>query len=174
MSARCLAPLDEFTAQTDAERVTLPLAHGRRLTIDAEGDASERVQIRSRSGSLEVDLRLDERGVRLVVEAIDLSLVAARSLSVTAEDIALRSRRALELDAGADMRVRVAGTRHTTVDGVDRTEAHSIETQANEGDLVIRARADVRVDAEHIGLNDDPCPAPLPWTLAASESREER
>lgn len=175
----------EATAHHVAESITVPLAHGRRLTVEPGADGEERVHVRSRSGQLEVALVFTAEGARLSIEAAELSLAAARSLTLTtagsltlagdkiavsAGTLLLQGQRGVELGSGADLRMDVSGMRHSAIGGADRTEAHSIETQANEGDLVLRARSDIRLDGEHIGLNDDPCPGPLPWTQAATPS----
>ncbi len=150
----------------------MPLAHGRRLSVvpNAEGDI---LHVRSREGSVELSIALGRDGAKVRLCAVDLELVGTRALTLEAQRVSVKSHDSLDLVAAGDMRVDVSGQRHTTVQGADRTEAFTIESQANEGELILRARGDVRVDGEHIGLNDDPCPGPLAWTTAATHPREE-
>ncbi len=169
-SSASLELLTEEPAQE--EESTLLLAHGRRLSVGSttEGDV---LRVRSREGQIELSISLGQGGAKLRFESAELELVGTRSLSLAADHVSVKSRGNLELGAAGDLRAVIGGDRHTTVRGVDRSEANTIESQANEGEIVLRARSDVRVDAEHIGLNDDPCPGPLPWTTAARTTESE-
>lgn len=149
-----------------SERIAL--SQGQSLDVERRA-SGDRLTVRGLRGEVTLRVVLTDEGPILSFQAADLAIEATRSLRLAAEHVAIGARRSMSLTTGEDMDVRVGGRRHTRVEGRDLTEASAVETQANDGDVVLRAREDVRVDAEHIGLNDDPCPGALPWTKAAGE-----
>jgi hypothetical protein len=150
------------------EAVTVPLTLGGSASIVRE-ESGDRIVVRSRGGTVTLTIELGEAGPKLRFSGADVVLEATHRLSLRAESVELVAERDLVTTVGGDAKLAVGGARHTRITGADRLEAHTLETQANEGEIVLRAREDVRIDAEHIGLNDDPCPGPLPWTAAAEE-----
>ena len=143
------------------------LSSGRRVTLEAGADG-DRIRVRDPNGRLVLRVHVSEAGAALELEG-DLQLNAPGRLTLAAEDIALHAARDLELCAGRDIRERVAGSRHAQIDGADRLEAASIELQASEQAVGVRAMEGIRLDGEHIGLNDDPAPAPFSWSAIAEE-----
>lgn len=136
------------------------LSRGRSLEVETDGQ-HDRLTIRAASGAIVLAIEVGDHGPVLRFEAAELQLAATRALRLSAETI--------EVEAKGDLNTKVGGTHHTRVEGAERLEAARIELQANEEEVVIRAREDIRIDGEHIGLNDDLAPAPLPWTAAALE-----
>lgn len=169
-SSQPLATLEPATATlgdcSSNEPVWEHLAHfpssrlscGRSLEVETDGQ-HDRLTIRAASGAVVLSVEVGDHGPVLRFEAAELQLAATRALRLSAETI--------EVEAKGDMNTKVGGTHHTRVEGAERLEAARVELQANEEEVVIRAREDIRIDGEHIGLNDDLAPAPLPWTSAA-------
>jgi hypothetical protein len=110
-----------------------------------------------------------EGGPVLSFDAAEIEIASRGELTLTGRDVRVRAARDLLVDVGGDARTHVAGDRHTSVRGAERLEADRVELQANEEDVAVRARERVLLDAEHIGLNDDPLPAPFEWSRAANE-----
>ena len=156
------------------DRVELPrqeaevlLSSGRRVDLEAGADG-DRIRVRDRSGRVVLRVHVSEAGASLEIDG-DLELSAPGKLTFAAEDIALHAKRDLEISAGRDVRERVAGIRHAQIDGAERLEAASIELQASEQAVGVRAMEGIRLDGEHIGLNDDPAPAPFSWSAIADD-----
>jgi hypothetical protein len=166
-----LAPALSALAQEASglvDAITVPLSHGGSAAIE-RAEAADRIVVRSREGTVTLTVELGPAGPKLHFSSAEVVLEASRTLALRAETVELHAGRDLLTRVGGDARAEIAGQRHTRIAGADHLEAHTLETQANEGEIVLRAREDVRIDAEHIGLNDDPCPGPLSWTLAAEE-----
>jgi hypothetical protein len=149
-----------------SDAVTIPLSGGGSAAIERR-EVADRIVVRSREGTVTLTVELGPAGPKLHFSGAEVVLEATRALALRAESLELYASGGLVTRVGGDARTEIAGQRHTRIVGADRTEAHTLETQANEGEIVLRAREDVRIDAEHIGLNDDPCPGPLAWTWVA-------
>jgi|1185.fasta_scaffold518397_2 hypothetical protein len=85
-----------------AAPTTLDLQHGRTLVVEPAGD-DDLVEVRAESGTLEIRVRLTEDGPVLELESVKLSLRAARSLDVSAEEITLSGSADVRIDAGGDV-----------------------------------------------------------------------
>ncbi len=159
--------LDEVDGPTDACSVLL--TSGRRLDASAT-EAGDRIEVRSTSGKLVLTVLVTDRGATLELEAADISLASRGDLRLSGRDVHLAASRDLSVEVGGQERRRVALDRHTSVGGRERLEAARVELQASEEDVCVRARDVVRIDGELVALNDDPAPAPFPWSAAASAS----
>jgi hypothetical protein len=85
-----------------AAPTTLDLRHGRTLVLEPAGE-DDLVEVRAESGTVEVRLRLTEDGPVLELESVKLSLRAARSLDLSAEEITLSGSADVRIDAGGDV-----------------------------------------------------------------------
>ena len=155
------------------EHVALPvteaalvLTSGRSVELCAAAD-EDRITVRGRDGKVVLRIGLTDAGAALELAGPELELRAPERLTLAAKDISIRAERDLELSVGGNVREVVAGSRHAEVHGPDRLEAAEVELQANERSVCVRAMEAVTLDAEHIGLNDDPCPRPFAWSSIA-------
>lgn len=145
----------------EAER-SVTLRSGRRYELGSEG-AYDRLTVRSRSGVVLLRVCVGEEGPVLMFESAEIALRARRKLSLSASTI--------ELETDGDLVERVGGNHHVRVKGEERVEAAAIALQANEGDARVQAMGKVGLDGEQIGLNDQLCPLPFPWS-ALMEDRD--
>lgn len=143
----------------------VPLRFGE-IEID-ESAGVELVRVRSARGELQIELTED--GPRIRLEGVDIEIAAHRKLSLSGEEVALRATREMTVECGGAMRTRVRGDRHTRVGGHERFEASFVEMQANEGHFAIRARDDVRIDGEHVGLNSEDALEAFSWSTPMEE-----
>lgn len=148
----------------------VPLVSGRRCSLEARPDG-DRLTVRARDGKVLLRVTLTDAGPVLCFEAADVELRGTRTLRVDAEVMEVRAG-SLRSYVGGDVEMRVGGTRHTRIDGADLLEADGIQTQANSGAVELRAAGRIALDGEHIGLNDDPCPAPFSWSAIAEEETD--
>jgi hypothetical protein len=150
------------------QRACVALASGRRYEL-ASDDDGDRLTVRSPGGAVLLELEMGERGPRLRFTEAEVELSAKRSLTLSAPRLSLHASEELAVECAGDVRERVAGDRHTRVRGHERLEAAAIELQASERAVRVRAMEAIRLDGEHIGLNDDPAPAPFAWSALAQE-----
>lgn len=148
------------TIEPSAANFEVRLASGRTLRADAS-DQGDRLEVRGLGGEVVLRVVIGDQGPIFTFESAQLELASTG-------DLTLRGRNVV-VEAEADMVVEVGGDRHTRVAGAERLEANSVEIQANEDSLSMRARENVLIDAEQIGLNDAPVPVPFPWSKAAKE-----
>jgi hypothetical protein len=144
------------------------LASGRRYSIEAGAD-SDQLTIRGRGGQVLLRVEVTEAGPVLRFDSAAIELTAARTLSLHAERLDIRARGDVDVDVGGALREHVGGDYHARVDGAARVEAAAVELQASEGRVALRAMKSIHLDGEHIGLNDDPLPAPFPWSAIAED-----
>lgn len=155
----------ESCLQSILEQVDPPLHHvalesGRSVAIAPTADG-DRIEVRGRQGEVVLRILVGENGPILSFESAAIEVQSRGDLSLSGRNV--------HLSAANDLRVDVGGVQHTRVAGPSRLEAETVELQANDGDFSIRAREDVKVDAERIGLNDNPLPQPFAWSAPASE-----
>lgn len=127
------------------QRATLP--SGRALTLRDDDDGTEYVEVRAPSGMLELTLAWTPEGLRLHVEAAEISLRAHGTLSADCARLDLRARESAVLSSP-----------ETTV-------------ESTRGDLALRANDDVRADGERVLLNcdrEDQVPGWMESALGAS------
>lgn len=156
------ACLDNLLAQVDPPPVQqIELQAGRSLAITAT-PAGDRLEVRGRGGEVMLRIVLEEGGPVLRFESAAIEVHSQGDLSLRGRNVRLQAEQDLDVEVGA--------TQHTRVAGASRLEAEVVELQANDGDCSIRAREDVKVDAERIGLNDNPMPSPFPWSSPAQRA----
>lgn len=156
---------DELTDRV-LDRIELPAARsnvlltsGRRVEI-AVNDDHDRLIVRGLSGRVIVDIELTDAGPRLAFHQAELALTATRKLSLTAREIAIHA---------DDLVEHIAANRHTRVVGASRLEAAEVQIQADRRGVAVRACESIALDGARIGLNDDPCPQPFPWSALAHD-----
>lgn len=148
--------LDDFKPSAAPSEVRLP--SGRYMRISAQG-ASDELEIRGHGGEIVMRVTVDERGPVFRFQSARVAIDAESDLELRGRRVVMASRE--------DMLVEVGGDHHTRVAGAEHLEAARVEVQANEEHVAIRARENVAIDCELIGLNDEPIPAPFPWSQAA-------
>lgn len=157
-----LAPvLDAVDAP--AARADVVLASGRRYELEAGADA-DRLVVRGRGGEVVLRIEVGEHGPVLSFTGATVELAASKALRLSGEEVSVTATRDLDLRAGGDVREAIGGDHHTRVDGAERLEARAVEVQASAEHLRMKAMKGIRLDAEHVGLNDDPAPAPFAWS----------
>ncbi|MBW2525163.1 MAG: hypothetical protein JRI23_13350 [Deltaproteobacteria bacterium] len=154
------------SVELPSDHADVVLSSGRRVELRTARGA-DHITVRAPGGRVVVRLGVTERGARLELDGDDLELATPGKLTFAAEDIELRAQRDLALHAGRDVTERVAGSRHARIEQAERVEAGQIELQANTEAVRVRAIEHIALDGEHIGLNDDPCPQPFPWSAIA-------
>lgn len=145
--------IDLVEAPVDAASVLL--SSGRRVELEAGADV-DRIVVRSRGGEIVLRIAVGDEGPVLSFSSATIDVEATKRLRLAAEEI--------HVETKGDLRETVGGTHHTRVAGDERLEAARVELQANDGSVAVRARERVALDAEHIGLNDEPLPAPFVWS----------
>jgi hypothetical protein len=159
-------PLDGVEAPVPS--ATLVLTSGRRYDVEA-GAESDRLVIRSRSGEVVLRIEVTDAGPVLSFSGASLELSATQRLHLAAKEVSVEAAGDVSLTAGGSLRETVGGDHQTKVAGDERVEAANVQLQANEGAVGVRALGRIALDGEHIGLNDDPLPAPFPWSAIAEE-----
>jgi len=144
-----------------AEPVKIPLCRG--LTLEFGAESGRRVQITAADGDPLIEIMITDQGPVVTLRQARIHIEATEHLQMSAHTVTVAAHDVLTLRAGT-VHERVDGDRETHVGGVDRIEAAAIEAQASAGDVVLKAERRISIDATSIGLNDDPCPAPFPWT----------
>jgi len=167
------AECGEASAHTPIDDVAVPmpsaavvLTSGRRYDIQAGPDA-DRLVVRSRAGDIVLRIEVTDTGPVLSFSGASLDLEAVRRLSITAQEVSIHASGDVSLNAGGSLRETIAGDHHTRVAGAERVEAATVQVQANEGGVGVRANGRIALDGEHIGLNDEPEPKPFGWSAIA-------
>jgi uncharacterized protein (DUF2345 family) len=159
------AVLEDVAAPLQSADVTL--ASGRRYALEA-GDGADRLTIRSRSGDVVLRIEVSDRGPVLSFAAAEIDIAAAGRLRLAAERVDVEATSDMTLSAGGSITERAARDHHVQSGANARLEAAAVEMQASSGGVGVRAMRAIRLDGEHIGLNDDPLPAPFPWSELAA------
>jgi hypothetical protein len=150
--------------EAPVETASVLLSSGRRVEVEAGADA-DRLIVRARDGHIVLRIAVGDDGPILSFSSATIDLQATKRLRIAAEDI--------HIETKGDLRETVGGTHHTRVAGDERLEAARVELQANDASVAMRAREHIALDAEHIGLNDDPMPAPFAWSKASDADADE-
>jgi hypothetical protein len=158
--------LDQIEPAVPGARVVL--TSGRHYDLEAGPDA-DRLVVRSRGGDVVLRIEVTDAGPVLSFSGATIDLEATRRLRVSAQEVSIEATGDVSLRAGGSLRETVAGDHHTKVAGDERIEAATVEVQANEGSVGVRASGRIALDGEHIGLNDDPLPQPFAWSTIAGE-----
>jgi len=162
--------LDDIEAPVASAAVTL--LSGRRYELEA-GTERDQLTIRSSGGEVVLRVEVTDRGPVLSFSGAEVELSAARSLRLAARDVSIAAERDVELAAGGSLRESAAGHHHVRAGGDARVEGASVELQANRDGVGVRAMRAIKLDGEHIGLNDDPLPQPFGWSEIAGGPGEE-
>jgi hypothetical protein len=155
-------------AEASAPQQGLTLPSGRHVAIDSAPHA-DRLTVRSRTGEIVLRVELTDAGPVLSFTGATIELAATRALRLRADQVDVLALGDITVSAGGALRERVGADHHTLVGGAERLEAARVEVQANEGAVAVRAMQHIALDGEHIGLNDDPEPAPFAWSAIAEE-----
>ncbi|WP_437311235.1 hypothetical protein [Sorangium sp. So ce388] len=147
------------------------MVSGRRYAIASEHDR-DRLEIRGRNGDVVLRVEVTDAGPVLSFSGAVLELSASRRLHLSAEEISVEARGDASLEVGGSLRERVLGDHHVHVEGDERVEAAKLELQASREGAAVRAMRKIALDGERIGLNDDPAPAPFPWSAIARGPEE--
>ena len=129
-----LGLVDERSAAPE-ERV--PLRWGKLLRVTSEEDR-QRVVVINATGGVELTLELTERGARLVLDAAEVELRAARKVTVACDTFTVAAR-TFEVEA----------TERASITAADAA------LTATTGDVVITANDDVKANGERVLLNSD-------------------
>jgi hypothetical protein len=165
-----VSPLDGVELPVAFSEVLL--ASGRRCSMRTEPEG-DRLTVRARNGQVVLRVLITEAGPVLSFESADIAIAGTRRLTLSAQDVSIDASRSMEVNVEGDMTQTIAGARHTSVRGAERLEASSVEIQANEEAVCLRAAGRIGLDGEHVGLNDEPCLAPFAWSAVATSSRPE-
>lgn len=148
------------------DAATVATHSGRRYDIQSSPHG-DRLTVRSRSGEVVLRVTVTDAGPVLAFESAEVELSATRALRLSADEVSVKARGDLRLEAGGALEERVLGDLHTRVAGALRVEAAEVEIQANDRHLAARARGAIAIDGEHIALNGEPLPQPFAWSAAA-------
>ena len=145
---------------------TVTLSSGRRYELEA-GEEVDRLVVRSASGTVLLRIAVGDQGPLLSFDSAEITLSARNKLKLSAPEVSID---ADTLSTTSEERSEVVtGNRHSHVGGEDRLEAAAVAIQANEESVQVRAMDRVALDADHIGLNDMPCPTPFTWSALHEE-----
>jgi hypothetical protein len=159
--------LMEVAAHTP-EEADLVFPSGRRIAIEP-GRHADRLTVRSRGGEIVLRVDLTDAGPIFSFTGADVEVTAAKRLRLRAAELDIHAAGDIALTAGGSLREQVGADHHARVAGAERIEAARVEVQASEESVSIRAMQRIALDGEHIGLNDDPAPAPFPWSTLGEE-----
>ena len=137
---------DQLSRALNVQRSHCALPSGRAVTVLAD-DHGERVEVRALDGALQLTIEFTPGGAKLHLDAVDIALRAAGTVSADCDRFEVRARKEAHLSSPA-----------TTV-------------ASTEGDLTLSAHDDVRATGERVLLNcdrEDEVPA---WMKSAVEAR---
>ncbi len=143
----------------------IPLRHGA-VDLVRHGPV-DIVRVRAATGTIEI--ALTAAGPQLRLRAVDVEIAAEGRMSLAGSEISLRSKGRLEIACDGQMVTSAGAGRHTHVGGPERLEAETIEMQSSGGGMAIRARDEIAIDGERIGLNSLDLPEPFSWSSIAEE-----
>jgi len=135
-----------------AAAASTALASGHSVRIDA---ASNRLQVTSPAGRVELTVRCTERGCVLEFSDGEIQLRSSSTIAVQCEELKLQARSRLELETLGELSTRVGGNYETTVAGRAQFESDDIELRARRGDAYVYANDNVRLVGEKILLNSE-------------------
>lgn len=144
----------------------------RRGAVEIDRSGQDDVVI-IRADKLSVRVVMSERGPVFELSGAEVAVRATDRIALSSRDVAIHASNTLSLSSDGDASTRVGGSRHTHVRGSERLEAGTVEVQANDADLGLRARGDVRIDGDHVHLNGLDVPAPFPWSEPAQDRATE-
>lgn len=127
-----------------AERPSVVRTLSGRSVAVLQADGEERVEIRSAAGEMIVSMRLTDQGPVFSLAGASFEIAAAKSLSLSAENIRVEARGGLSLEAG----------------GALRAAGRDVEIVGHPGEVSIRANDDVDIVGERVRLNSEDPPMP--------------
>jgi len=110
---------------TPVQSTEVTLTSGRRYALEA-GDATDRLTIRSRSGSVVLTIEVSDRGPVLSFAAADIDITAERRLRLAAERVEVEAAGDMTMAAGGSITARAAGHHHVTSGASARLEAPAV------------------------------------------------
>jgi hypothetical protein len=150
------------------EAARVALTSGRTVEIESGGER-DRIVVRAPRGEVVLRIEVTDAGPVLSFSSAEIELHSAGALRLDAATIEIASRGDVSIDAAGSLRQHVGGHLHTRVGADARLEAANVELLADDGHVDVLAIERVRLDGEHIGLNDNPAPRPFPWSRAARD-----
>jgi len=134
------------------------------------GERADLLTVRSPRGEVVLRVEVTDSGPVLHFRSAAIDVCATDRLELSGAAVAIRSAGDIDVECSGAMRERIGGSRHARVSGNVELEAAGVQMQANESSFAIRAAETIALDGEHIGLNDDPAPAPFLWSAIAGNS----
>ena len=131
----------------------MALSSGRVIEADAEGLGRDRLTIRSKTGEVELEICLTEKGPLLRFRAADVELEATREVKVQCEDFVVQAKKDIVQESGGDLRQRIGGRADVKVRRKMTLAAAEARLVAKRGNVEIEANDDVEVVGERIKLN---------------------
>lgn len=135
-----------------AERsvTVVPLSHGRRAAVTAEGGILE---ITGQEGTVELKVRITPEGPVLEFEEGRVALKSPGDLELDCRNLTLHSRGKMQLESESDFEHRVHGGYALHVRDDARLAAQALELVAELGELALRANDDVALNGLRVLLN---------------------
>jgi adhesin HecA-like repeat protein len=128
----------------------ITLASGRAIQVN-DGPEGELLTVRSREGVCVLSVVLTDTGPVLRFEAAALQVVTTHSIDIACQDLRVHAGNKLSL------------------------EARSLDLQATQGGITVRAEDDVAIDGERVLLNSADRPQQLSWEqFWSGPGREEK
>ena len=109
--------------------------------------------IRSKTGEVELEICLTEKGPLLRFRAADVELEATREVKVQCEDFVVQAKKDIVQESGGDLRQRIGGRADVKVRRKMTLAAAEARLVAKRGNVEIEANDDVEVVGERIKLN---------------------
>lgn len=132
---------------------TLPLPHGRTLTLAPASSSEQVLCIADPLGAIELEIVLGPTGPLVRVHASALELRTSGTLALACERFTLDARESIELRSEGDLRQSIAGDVATHAGGALQAEGKSLRLRARRGEAQIEAHDDVRIEGERVLLN---------------------
>lgn len=131
----------------------MALGSGRVIEANAEGPDRDRLTIRSKTGEVELEICLTEKGPLLRFRAAEVELEAAREVKVQCENFVVQAKKDIVQESGGDLRQRIGGQADVKVRRRMTLAAAESRLVAKRGNVQIEANDDVEVLGERIKLN---------------------
>ncbi len=131
----------------------MALGSGRVIEANAEGPDRDRLTIRSKTGEVELEICLTEKGPLLRFRAADVELEATREVKVQCENFVVQAKKDIVQESGGDLRQRIGGQADVKVRRRMTLAAAESRLVAKRGNVQIEANDDVEVLGERIKLN---------------------
>ena len=145
--------------------------HSGRTVVLQEG-SSDSLTVFNPDGLVELSVRFTADGPCLCFASATIHLAAKGDMRLDCENLAIRARQCIEIEAGRDVRQWTEG-RHVIAAGEEvRLEGANVEIEALQGAARVRANDEVQLLGEAVLLNCDP-PEVLPGWAAVTPPVEQ-